>query len=93
MHDKTTSDTNQLAQSQKQARDLKFWIYVEEGLYYLCSENKGTDQLRGYREAGLHLCFCICKLLVFSCGSSHAIKEIFTAKKNDNFQLKILCIY
>ena len=30
-----------------------------EGLYYLCSENKGADQLRGYREAELRLCFRI----------------------------------
>ena len=30
-------------------------------LYYLCSENKGADQLRGYREADLRLCFCICE--------------------------------
>ena len=34
-----------------------------EGLYYLCSENKGADQLRGYREADLRLCFRICKML------------------------------
>ena len=27
------------------------------GLYYQCSENKDTDQLRGYREADLRLCF------------------------------------
>ena len=40
------------------------------GLYYLCSENKGTDQLRGYREADLHPCCCICKTLVFSRGGS-----------------------
>ena len=33
---------------------------------YLCSENKGADQLRGYREADLRLCFGICKTLVFS---------------------------
>ena len=31
------------------------------GLYYLCSENKGADQLRGYREADLCLCLRICK--------------------------------
>ena len=24
---------------------MKFWIYKEEGLYNLCSENKGDDQL------------------------------------------------
>ena len=34
-------------------------------MYYLCSENKGADQLHGYREAGLRLCFRICKLLGF----------------------------
>ena len=28
---------------------------------YLCSENKGTDQLHGYRTADLSLCFHICK--------------------------------
>ena len=37
-----------------------------EGLYHLCSENKGADQLRGYREADLRLCFRICKKPVFS---------------------------
>ena len=31
-----------------------------EGLYYLCSENKGPDQLRGNLAADLHLCFRIC---------------------------------
>ena len=60
------SDTNQNVQLQKMARALKFRIRKVEGLYYLCSENKGTDQLRGYREADLRLCFCICKMLVFS---------------------------
>ena len=29
-------------------------------MYYLCSENKGADQLRGYREVDLRLCFRIC---------------------------------
>ena len=48
------------------ARGLKFGINEREGLYYLCSENKGTDQLRGYREADLRLCFRICKISVFS---------------------------
>ena len=49
-------------QSQKMARDLKFQIYEVEGLYYPCSENKGADQLRGYHEADLRLCFRICKI-------------------------------
>ena len=29
------------------------------------SENKDADQLRGYREADLRLCFRICKMLFF----------------------------
>ena len=36
-----------------------------EELCYPSSENKGADQLRGYREADLRLCFRICRLLVF----------------------------
>ena len=60
------SDTNQAVQSQEQARSLKFLIKEEEEVYYPCSENKGADQLRGYREADLRLCFRICRLLVFS---------------------------
>ena len=59
------SDTNLAVQSQKMARGWKFWSEVEEELYYLSSENKGADQLHGYREADLRLCFRICRLLVF----------------------------
>ena len=33
-------------------------------MHYPCSENKGTDQLRGYREADLCLCFRIIMLIV-----------------------------
>ena len=53
----TRSDTNRAVQPQKihVARDLKFWIQQVEGLYYLCSENKGADQLCSY----LRLCFHI----------------------------------
>ena len=64
------SDTNQAVQLQKMARGLKSRIYEVEGLYYPCSENKGADQLRGYREADLRLCFRICKTLGFSCRGS-----------------------
>ena len=35
-------------------------------MYYPCSENKDADQLRGYREADLRLCFRISKKPVFS---------------------------
>ena len=55
----TWSDTNQAVQLQKMARSLKFQIQKVEGMYYLCSENKG------YREANLRLCFFsayICKM-------------------------------
>ena len=62
----TRSDTNRAVQPQKMARGLKFRISEVEGFYYPCSENKGADQLRGYREAALRLCFRICKMLVFS---------------------------
>ena len=62
----TRSYTNRAAQLRNEARDLKFQIKEVEGLYYPCSENKGADQLRGYREADLRLCFRICKNPVFS---------------------------
>ena len=61
----TRSDINRPVQSKKKARSLKFRIYVEEELYYPSSENIGADQLRGYREADLRLCFRLCRLLVF----------------------------
>ena len=47
----------------------------KEELYYLGSENKGADQLRGYREADLRLCFRICRLLVFSRGGAVVFVE------------------
>ena len=70
----TWSDTNQAVQPQKMARGLKFRVKKEEKLYYLCSENKGADQLRGYRKADLRLCFRICKSLVFSSRGSYILK-------------------
>ena len=42
-------------------------------MYYPCSENKDADQLRGYREADLRLCFRPCKLLVFSRTGSNLV--------------------
>ena len=41
-------------------------------MYYPFSENKGADQLRGYREADLDRCLCICK-----CWFSHDAAHIF----------------
>ena len=62
----TRSDSNRAVQPLKMARGFKFRIKIEEGLYYPYSENKGADQLRGYREADLRLCFRICKKPVSS---------------------------
>ena len=70
------SDTNRAVQPQKMARGLKFRLYVVEGLYYPCSENKGADQLRGHREADLRLCFRICKKPVFSRRGSYVIRGL-----------------
>ena len=38
----TRSDTNRAVQTRKITRVLKLWIKEVEGLYYLCSENKGV---------------------------------------------------
>ena len=45
-------------------------------MYYPSSENKGADQLRGYREADLRLCFRLCRLLVFPRGGSNDKRKI-----------------
>ena len=49
--------TNRAVQPQNMARGLKFRIKEEDGLYYLCSENKCADQLCDYRTADLRLFF------------------------------------
>ena len=60
-------------------------------MYYLCSENKGADQLRGYCEADLRLCFRICKKPVFSWrGSNHCHYKEFKICKNA--EMTILCL-
>ena len=50
----TRSDTNQTVQPLEMVEGLKFCMKEEEVLYYLSSENKFADQLRG---ADLHLGF------------------------------------
>ena len=62
----TRPDTNQAEQPSKVARGLKFLIFEEDGLYYLCNE-KSAEQLRSYCAADLRLCFPICKKLVHYC--------------------------
>ena len=65
-------------------------------MYYPSSENKGADQLRGYREADLRLCFRLGKNPVFSrCGSiistriRHAMK-VKTIRKLTKVSLNII---
>ena len=74
----TRSDTNRAVQPQNMARGWKLRIQEVEGLYYPCSENKGADQLRGYREADLRLCFRICKKQFFSRRGSSGLQEQLT---------------
>ena len=62
----TRSDLNRSVHSQKKSRILKFCLLVEKEFYYLCSENKGADQLHSFCEAVLCLCFRIGKNPVFS---------------------------
>ena len=51
----TSSDTNRAVQPLKMARGLKFQIYEVELLYYLCSENKGAEQLCGNHDLQAHI--------------------------------------
>ena len=79
------SNANQPVQAQKRARSLKFRSYVEEELYYPSSENKGADQLRGYRKADLRLCFRLSRLLVFPWGGSNRWR-----KREDEYLMGLL---
>ena len=65
------SDINRAVQPQKIARSLKFPIYEEEELYFPSSENKGTNQLRVYREADLLFVFASA-----NCWFSHEVAQI-----------------
>ena len=53
----TMSDVKRIVHPKKMARGLKLRIKKEEWWYNICSKNKGTDQLCGYRTADLHLFF------------------------------------
>ena len=54
-------------------RGLIYRNQEEEVFYYQCNENKGTDQLRSYREADLRLCFGICKTTAHSQQGSYSV--------------------
>ena len=64
----------------------------EEEVYYPCSENKGADQLRGYREADLRLCFRICRLLVFPWGGSDIVGYGKQGRHANCYLLNAICI-
>ena len=81
------ADTNRAIQPQKMARGLKFRLLVEEGLFYPCNENKGADQLCGYRTADLRLCFRICKKLVFSRRSLFKTKELVLSDRTSEINM------
>ena len=56
-------------------------------MYYPSSENKGADQLRGYREADLRLCFRLCRLLVFPWGGSYVKAVVLSARHREKVQV------
>ena len=74
------------------ARGLIFRIEDVEGFCYECSENKGADQLRGYREADLRLCFLMCKKPVFLRRGSYIVSEERTKSQLFNIALDILAM-
>ena len=57
---------------------------IEEGLYYLCSENKEADQLHSYCAADLHLFFRICKKLV-----SYYVAPLNHCRKNNDMNINV----
>ena len=74
------SDTNRPVQVQKRARSLKFPIQVEEELYYLSSENKGADQLRGTAKL---VCAFVFPLYA-DCWFSHEASHIKCINRQDD---------
>ena len=60
---------------------------------YPYSENKDADQLRGYREADLRLCFRICKKPVFLRRGSFYFKDLGnqTAQKSSLIRVCAVC--
>ena len=76
----TTSHTNRAVQPHKMARGLKFRIKEVEGLYYLCSANKGADQLRGSAcFADTAKLFCV---FVFAYAKSRFSRDMAQLKWN-----------
>ena len=68
---KTIWKTGTCTKFRKMARGLKFQIGEVEGLFYLCSKNKGPDQLHSYHvKHGNHTadqCLCFFRIRNKSC--------------------------
>ena len=76
----TGSDTNQAVQL------LEVEGKEEEVLFYPSSENKDADQLRGYREADLHLCFrMIMQIVGFLTPGLIYIVDMYSSKNFSSF--------
>ena len=82
----TRSDTNQTAQPQKMVRGLKFWIKEVWELYYLCSENKGADQLRGHCAADLCLMMRLISYMASLALNSYPFKKTQANKQTNQEQ-------
>ena len=82
------SDTNRPVQAQKRARCLKFRLYVEEELYYPSSENKGADQLRGYRAFVFTYADCW-----FSHGAAHMYHTLLFNRNSNSHSLLLSFVF
>ena len=51
------------------------------------AKKRGADQLCSYCDADLYLCFCLCRLLVFSLGNSFVISRILAFHINPTYSL------
>ena len=64
-------DTNWAGQTHKMASGLIIPDLGRRGLFYLCSENKGFYQLRGYCETDLCVFFFLHMIEAFFHGAAH----------------------
>ena len=83
--------SDQAVQPHKMARGLKFRTWEVEELYYLCSENKGADQLRGYAKL-----ICVFVFAYAKCWFSHDTAHIPFERKpvvgvSDQIRFKPTC--
>ena len=62
---------NWAGQTHKIASGLIILDLGRRGIFYLCSENKGVYQFRGYRETDLCVCFFFAHALSFFYGAAH----------------------